>query len=500
MSSAAAMTPDRWARVKEIFTAALDLRPAARSAYVAQACARDAALRSEVESLLRAHEAAGEFMESGVAPVARPPFTPGQVLAGRYRVVRFIAQGGIGEVYEATDLELGEGVALKTLRPEFARDEPSVERFKREVQLARRVTHPNACRIFGWVLHRSESGETVPLLTMELLQGETLSQRLSRVGALAARDALVIADQMAGALAAVHQAGLVHRDLKSANVMLVPSTYVAGGERTVVTDFGLAQGAAAGESGEGIAGTLDYMAPEQLRGGEILPATDVYSFGIVLFEMLTGKRPFVADTPQGAIAVRVEEAPPSPRERVPDIDPRWSALVVRCLDPDPAERFVDATELVRALRDLRRRGRAAPQWVFGAACLVAGFVLGATGATLVARRGAAVPVSRAALRPGVVVAAFQGPPGERDGLGAVLADLMRADLEARRTAASADVMVVGAYTIDGTAPDRLSLTARAIDARTGATLASASEESTRSDVGPAVNRLALSLERALSRR
>ena len=172
-------------------------------------------------------------------------FAPGQVLADRYRIVRFIAQGGMGEVYEAEDRELGERVALKTIRPEVAGQEGTLERFKREVQLARKVTHPNVCRLFDLGVHRigGPDGETIEVryLTMELLEGETLAQRIKRVGRMSTAQALPVVRQMAAALGTAHDAGIVHRDFKSSNVMLVAGRE---GERAVVTDFGLAHGIA----------------------------------------------------------------------------------------------------------------------------------------------------------------------------------------------------------------------------------------------------------------
>jgi len=230
-------------------------------------------------------------------------FSPNELIAGRYRIVRFIGQGGMGELYEAEDLELRERVALKTVRPEIAQDEKAIERFKREIHLARKVTHPNVCRIFDLTYHPTAEGLTL-LLTMELLGGETLADRLRRAGRMTTTEAFPIITQIAAGLAAAHEAGIVHRDFKSANVVLVPSKRGAEDVRAVVTDFGLARGTSAGDSsavslcGTGdFAGTPAYMAPEQVRGGEITPAVDIYALGVVMYEMLTGHRPFAGDTP-----------------------------------------------------------------------------------------------------------------------------------------------------------------------------------------------------------
>jgi tetratricopeptide (TPR) repeat protein/tRNA A-37 threonylcarbamoyl transferase component Bud32/TolB-like protein len=295
---------------------------------------------------------------SPAAPARRrsadePAFSPGDLIADRYRVVRFIARGGMGEVYEVEDLELRERVALKTVRPEAARDATAVERFKREIQLARKVTHPNVCRIFD-VSHHREGEEGVIFLTMELLPGETLSQRLHRGGPLGTEEALPIVRQIAEALHAAHQAGVIHRDLKPGNVMLVESR---GATRAVVTDFGLArletaEGAGAAltlTAAAAIVGTPAYLAPEQVEEGEITPAVDVYALGIVLYEMLTGTVPFLGDTVLSTAVKRLQEMPISPRVHVPTLDPRWERAILGCLERAPGSRFAAAPDLLRVL-------------------------------------------------------------------------------------------------------------------------------------------------------
>ncbi|NTV80297.1 MAG: serine/threonine protein kinase, partial [Candidatus Aminicenantes bacterium] len=230
---------------------------------------------------------------------------------------RFIARGGMGEVYEAEDLELRESVALKTVRAEIAADSRALERFKTEVHLARKVTHPSACRIFDVFHHRDESagpgGPDVTFLSMELLRGETLASRLARAGRLAPGEALPLVEQMAGALEAAHRAGVIHRDFKSANVMLTPRGTGSAEIRAVVTDFGLARrnpvvdASVASETLTGaVAGTPAYMAPEQIEGGPITAATDIYALGVVMYEMLTGKQPFEGDTPVAGMVKRLK--------------------------------------------------------------------------------------------------------------------------------------------------------------------------------------------------
>ncbi len=283
-------------------------------------------------------------------------FSPGDLIAGRYRIVRFIARGGMGEVYEAEDLELKDEVALKIVRKEVATDAPSIERFRREIQVARRISHPNVCRIFDLGKHQGPDGE-VTFLTMELLPGDTLEERLARRGRLSTADALPLVRQMAGALDAAHRAGVVHRDFKPGNVILVP-----GGpdrhERAVVTDFGFAR-LGEGSRGDGprtrltavgtVVGTAIYMAPEQALGEEPTSAVDVYALGLVMYEMLTGFRPHLAPTAQEMLMRRVQEPAPSPRAAVADLDPRWDAAIVRCLAREPGARFPSTLDVVRAV-------------------------------------------------------------------------------------------------------------------------------------------------------
>ncbi len=280
-----------------------------------------------------------------------PAFRPDQTLAGRYRIVRFIGQGGMGEVYEAEDLELRERVALKTIRPDVATDEQALERFKREIHLARKVTHPNVCRIFDLQFHgvASESGGrqgATTFLTMELLEGETLSQYLQRAQRIIPTQAFPMVAQMADGLAAAHRAGIVHRDFKSANVILVPSNDYEGGMRVVITDFGLARLSATAEtslatvsrSGE-VVGTPAYMAPEQVRGEDLTAAADIYAFGIVLYELITGDLPFKGGSAISVAVRRLEQAPPSPRSYIPDLDLKWEGAILHCLDATPVSAF-----------------------------------------------------------------------------------------------------------------------------------------------------------------
>jgi eukaryotic-like serine/threonine-protein kinase len=385
-------------------------------------------------------------------PQAPPPrgqgrFAPGEIVAGRYRIARFIAQGGMGAVYAAEDLELGGAVALKTVLPLVAQDEASVERFKREIQLARKVTHPNACRIFEFGTHEVPglSGRIL-FLTMELLEGEDLARRLRRSGPMSEAETLPLLRQMAAALDTAHEAGIVHRDFKSANVMLVPS---GKGLRAVVTDFGLARSIADPEAasltGEGILGTPAYMAPEQVEGKELSPATDVYALGMVLYEMLTGRVAFVADTPLLAAVRRLHEKPESPRVLRPSLDPRWEAAILRCLEREPHARYARASELVAALDQTQTAPPASGQphplpaprpsrWKL-AALAAALLVLGTAGAMVLSgsRPSGIAPLPPVAGgQPSVAVLGFQNLSGRPEAawLSTALAQMLGAELAA----------------------------------------------------------------------
>ena len=355
----------------------------------------------------------------GHAVHGQPSFAAGDFIAGRYRVVRFLAEGGMGEVYECEDRLLGEVVALKTIRPEIANDATIIERFRREIQLARRVTHPNVCRIFDVGIHRRSADEGGPeidlaFLTMELLPGQTLAERMREVRPLPRAETLAVITQVAGALAAAHDAGVVHRDFKPQNVILVPPAREGGAVRAVVTDFGLARGRVPDPRGAdnvtgagGIVGSPAYMAPEQVEGGEVGPAADLYALGVVLYEMVTGVLPYVGETPLATAAKRLKGPPLSPTTHVPDLDPAWEGAILRCLEREPAARFAQTGDLPAALRGERRgepalgrpermaRVRSSSRWraaALGVTLVVVGVGAGA-GAAFWAHRGRSAPAA-----------------------------------------------------------------------------------------------------------
>jgi serine/threonine protein kinase/TolB-like protein/tetratricopeptide (TPR) repeat protein len=283
-----------------------------------------------------------------ITPVTR--FEPDEIVAERYRITKMIAHGGMGDVYEATDADLRSDVALKTIRG--ASSGPRVERFRREIYLARKVTHPNVCRVFDLGRHKTASGHEIVFITMELLRGETLSARIKAHGKMATRDALPIIRQIAAAIDAAHAVGVVHRDLKPGNVMLVPDE-TGGPPRAFVTDFGVAH--AEGDPFDDLSGTGDvvgspaYMAPEQIEGDTITGSTDIYAFGIVIFEMVTGVRPFQGETSISAIVKRLKVDPPRPTVHAPALPAEWDATIMRCLARDPKLRFASGQEIVDAL-------------------------------------------------------------------------------------------------------------------------------------------------------
>jgi serine/threonine protein kinase len=283
----------------------------------------------------------------------------GDRVVDRYEIRRFIARGGMGEVYEAHDPLLDERVALKTLAATTLDDDGAAFRFRAEARLARRVTHVNVCRILEFGVHaRGLPGvarEALPFLTMEFLSGETLAARVARSGRMTIARAAPLIEQILAGLKAIHDVGIVHRDLKSENVFLVPESR---GDRVVLMDFGLARALDGSVVStlphqKRLVGTMETMAPEQIEGGRVGVAADVFAFGALLFEILTGRRPFAGVPPHK----RVRSPAPDPRAVAPDLDPRWAAIITRCLAPSPGDRFADLEQLRAALpRSLRHAG------------------------------------------------------------------------------------------------------------------------------------------------
>lgn len=359
--------------VAELFAAALSVQSSRRKAFLDQACRHDPALRRAVEELLAQEERAGSLLQDRavtlldktaagraslletaavmkgdgklVPPEHQPSLQPGDTLIDRFVIVRFIAKGGMGEVYEAEDKFLqGVHIALKTILPRFA-DEPALkQRFEREVLLARKVTHPNLCPIYE-IFHSEQPPPAFFFLTMKLLPGKTLAARLRQPDAITAKEGMEILRQMAAGLAAIHDQGIVHRDIKPNNIML------EGGGETVrlwITDFGLARAHEAETSlqnKDGVAGTPGYIAHELYSGHPPSQASDLYAFGVVLHEVFTGQKPTVGPD-RSSVAVS-----PLLNSTVPSF---CSNLVRECLDRDP-ERRCKAFEQALTSLGLNRR-------------------------------------------------------------------------------------------------------------------------------------------------
>jgi serine/threonine-protein kinase len=266
-------------------------------------------------------------------------FVPGTMLAERYRIVGLLGKGGMGEVYRADDLKLGQPVALKFLPDHLLSDGAALARFHREVRVARQVSHKNVCRVYdiGEVDGRH-------FLSMEYIKGEELSSLLRRIGRLPQDKAIQIARQVCAGLAAAHDVGVLHRDLKPSNVMIDEH----GNAR--ITDFGLAGLEEEIRSEEIRAGTPAYMSPEQLAGKELTTKSDIYSLGLVLYEVFTGKRAFDAPTLGQLLDLRKSDTTPTtPSSLVQNIDPLVERVILRCLEKDPEKRPESALQVAAAL-------------------------------------------------------------------------------------------------------------------------------------------------------
>ena len=272
----------------------------------------------------------------------RPPpperFIPGQILADRYRVVELVGRGGMGEVYRARDLKLGETVALKFRPPDLGRDPERLQSLIAEVRLSRQISHPNVCRV-----HDIEEMDGTHFLSMEFVDGENLASLLRRIGRLPPAKAVEIAREMCAGLSAIHDRGVLHRDLKPANVM------IDGRGHARITDFGLAELQGVGTDPEMIIGTPAYMAPECLLGGPPTVQSDLYSLGLVLYELFTGEHPSAGQTLHEIVHLRRDSSPESFARLVRDVDPRVERATLLCLESDPARRPLSAEALAATL-------------------------------------------------------------------------------------------------------------------------------------------------------
>ena len=280
----------------------------------------------------------GSATRTPLAGLDEGRFLAGTVVAERYRIIALLGRGGMGEVYRATDLTLGQPVALKFLPESTASDPDTLARFYNEVRIARQVSHPNVCRVY-------DIGETNghPYISMEYVDGENLGTLLRRIGRLPNDTAIEMARKLCAGLAAAHDKGVLHRDLKPANIMIDSSGQV------LVMDFGLAGIASQIQGAEIRHGTPAYMAPEQLSGAEVTVRSDIYALGLVLYEMFTGKRAFEAASMAEMTKLREESGPPSLVSMVRDLDPAVEHVVQRCLEKDPRKRPASALAVAAGL-------------------------------------------------------------------------------------------------------------------------------------------------------
>ena len=370
------MTPERLQTIETIFHSARELEPSLRSSFLDQACSTDEELRAEIEALLNAHESADGFIAKPAPEIAAEVLAKEQAalvvgrMFGHYQLLEPLGRGGMGEVYLAADTRSGRKAALKLLPLRFTGDAERFNRFQQEARTVIALNHPNIVTIY-------EIGEddSTHYIVSELIEGETLQQRLAR-GRMELSEALDIALQVASALAAAHRAGIVHRDIKPENIMLRPDGYVK------VLDFGIAKLAEESEpaaltkeeaplllietSAGQLLGTARYMSPEQARGLPVDERTDIWSLGVVLYEMVAGCTPFRGGTPTDVINSILTAAPSTLTGFRPDVSADLQQIVAKALRKDRQERYGSVDEMAEALKDLRRNleagGQTKPAW------------------------------------------------------------------------------------------------------------------------------------------
>jgi len=352
-----------WKQVKEIFHEALRQEPDERDAFLEKTCGGDIELRIEVESLLISLNEAKSFLETPLVKTSAGSYNKWQLKDGdeisHYRIVEPIGAGGMGEVFLAEDKKLRRQVALKLLPRSMVADRERLRRFQREALAVSALNHPNILTIFEF-----DSTEGKHFLASEFVNGETLRARLKRERPQIA-DALEIATQIASALQAAHKAGVIHRDIKPENVMIREDGIVK------VLDFGLAKMTTESTvslesrtqflSNPGmLMGTASYMSPEQLRIQQIDKRSDIFSFGVVLYEMLSGKQPFTGDTNTDVIAAIIQREPETLFLRGSGLPPEIETLVNKCLEKERTDRYQTADELLTDLKSLRKQIEAEP--------------------------------------------------------------------------------------------------------------------------------------------
>jgi serine/threonine protein kinase len=393
------MTPENWRRIEPYFYCALDLPPLERDAMLLKLESTDPEVAFAVRQLLANNENNSSFLREPVWAGQSDERDPerwsielGSLLVGRFEIMSRLGRGGFGEVYEAFDRWLEKRVALKTLRPRESAAPDPLERFKKELKAAIQIKHVNVCQLFDLFLPPTPEEGPV-FFTMELLMGETLAERIKR-GPIPSEEATGLVKQLINGLAAAHEKAIIHRDLKPGNIMLVPQN---DSVRLVITDFGLAREARpAGETMETIsafAGTPSYMAPEQLRGQRATVQSDIHALGVVMFEIVTGRRPFGGDSPIEIAAARLNGVAPSPRLYVKNLDKRWTSAILSCIDNNPALRPASVFEILSLLEfgGRQRLSRRKALWAVGTGLLSA-----AAGTLLILRPRPTEPRNREA--------------------------------------------------------------------------------------------------------
>jgi len=355
------MNPERWQQIDQLFHSALEREPRARVAFLARACTGDEDLRREVESLIGFHDESDSFIEAPAADLAagllagrEATLAAGQAV-GPYKIVSLLGEGGMGEVYLAHDVRLGRQVALKRLPAQFTLDANRVHRFEQEARAASALNHPNIVTI-----HEIGNSNSLHFITTEFINGETLRQHMGSKR-LNLDEVLDIATQVASALAAAHAAGIVHRDIKPENVMLRRDGIVK------VLDFGLAKLASmelavdthtatrstVNTNPGMVMGTVQYMSPEQARGKDVDARTDIWSLGVVLYEMVTSRVPFKGETPSHVI-VSLMESEPLPLRAYSQVPAELERIVSKALRKTRNERYQTANDLAHDLKSLKQ--------------------------------------------------------------------------------------------------------------------------------------------------
>ncbi|HSE40802.1 MAG TPA: protein kinase, partial [Acidobacteriota bacterium] len=355
------MDPERWKRIDEIFHAALDRNSSARETYLLAACKGDDSLRSEVEALIASHENESSLFQDPAADVAAALLTAQDPLIGinvsHYRILRRLGGGGMGVVYEAEDHQLGRHVALKFLPPELGTDQVALERFRREARAASALNHPNICTI-----HEISQHQRQPFIAMELMKGQTLKHKIGG-RQLPIETVIDLAIQIADGLNVAHEEGIIHRDIKPANVFVTDRNHVK------LLDFGLAKQISSSDTEVtekstleqltktgATMGTVTYMSPEQIRGKHIDARSDLFSFGIVLYEMVTGRLPFVGDTSGEVLEAIFTKQPEAPVSLNPNVPMKLQEIINKALQKDPASRYSTVAEMRSDLQGVKPEG------------------------------------------------------------------------------------------------------------------------------------------------